>query len=110
MGSNALFPAPVASEETGVSQTYEEVAEIIARSCDVERSEIAPQKHLIRDLGLDSIDLYDVAFAIEAKFGIELPLETWGEDVGEGGLAESADLVMRRFCERVEALVTEKAG
>jgi acyl carrier protein len=99
-----------ASEGRDVGETYEQVAEIIARSCDVERSEIEPEKHLIRDLGLDSIDLYDVAFAIEAKFGIELPLETWGEDVGEGGLAESADLVMRQFCERVEALVTEKAG
>ncbi len=93
-----------------MGEMYEEVAKIIASSCDVERSEIAPEKHLIRDLGLDSIDLFDVAFAIEARFGIELPLETWGEDVGGSELAQSVDLVMHRFCERIDALVAEKAG
>ena len=69
-----------------MSSTFDTVATIIAETCDIQRDKISPDSHAIDDLGIDSLDFLDIAFAIDKAFGIKLPLEQFaGED--NGGLA-----------------------
>ncbi len=58
-----------------MSSTFDQVATIIAETCDIPRDTITPESHAIDDLGIDSLDFLDIAFAIDKAFGIKLPLE-----------------------------------
>ena len=63
-----------------MSSTFETVAGIISEICDIPRENIAPESHAIDDLGIDSLDFLDVAFAIDQAFDIKMPLEKWVQD------------------------------
>ena len=43
------------------------------------------------DLGIDSLDFLDVAFAIDKAFGIKMPLEQWTQEVNEGGVSRQTN-------------------
>ena len=64
-----------------MASTFETVAGIISDTCDIEPDKITPESHAINDLGIDSLDFLDVAFAIDKAFGIKMPLEQWTQDV-----------------------------
>ena len=64
--------------------TFDQVANIIAETCDIPRDTIKPESHAIDDLGIDSLDFLDIAFAIDKAFGIKLPLEKWTQEVNDG--------------------------
>ena len=51
------------------SNPFNTVATIIAETCDIPREKITPNSHAINDLGIDSLDFLDVAFAIDKAFG-----------------------------------------
>ncbi len=42
------------------------------------------ESHAINDLGIDSLDFLDIAFAIDKAFGIKMPLEQWTQEVNDG--------------------------
>ena len=44
--------------------TFDTVANIISETCDIPRDTIKPESHAINDLGIDSLDFLDIAFAI----------------------------------------------
>jgi len=44
---------------------FDKVADIIAETSDIPRDKIKPESHAINDLGIDSLDLLDIAFAID---------------------------------------------
>jgi len=67
-----------------MSSTFDQVATIIAETCDIPRDTITPESHAIDDLGIDSLDFLDIAFAIDKAFGIKLPLEKWTQEVNDG--------------------------
>ena len=71
-----------------MASTYETVAGIISDTCDIEPEKITPDSHAINDLGIDSLDFLDVAFAIDKAFGIKMPLEQWTQDVNEGKVVD----------------------
>ena len=48
-----------------MSSTFDQVATIIAETCDIPRDTITPDSHAIDDLGIDSLDFLDIAFAID---------------------------------------------
>ena len=50
-----------------MSSTFDQVADIIAETCDIPRDTITPESHAIDDLGIDSLDFLDIAFAIVLK-------------------------------------------
>ena len=56
-----------------MSSTFDTIANIIAETCDIPHS-IKPESHAINDLGIDSLDFLDIAFAIDKAFGINFPL------------------------------------
>ncbi len=92
-----------------MTTTFDRVAGIIAEWSDVERDEIREDSHLVEDLKLDSVDLFDVVFALEREFDIELPIEDFGEE-REGQVAiQAPELLMNAFCARIDRLVAQKA-
>ncbi|MEO1000263.1 MAG: acyl carrier protein [Pseudomonadota bacterium] len=88
--------------------TFEKVAEIISDTCDIPLEEIKPESHAIDDLGIDSLDFLDVAFAVDKTFGIKLPLEAWAEEVNSGEVDSERYFTLSNLCERIDAFVAEK--
>src|SRR5690348_18307233 len=91
-----------------MSSTFETVAGIISETCDIPREKITPDSHAINDLGIDSLDFLDVAFAIDKAFGIKMPLETWMQDVNEGKVSTDEYFVMKNLCANIDKLRSEE--
>jgi Phosphopantetheine attachment site len=68
-GPGALGPSdrqnPISIRELPMSSTFDTIANIIAETCDIPRDSIMPESHAINDLGIDSLDFLDIAFAID---------------------------------------------
>jgi acyl carrier protein len=88
--------------------TFETVATIIAETCDIPRDTIKPESHAIDDLGIDSLDFLDIAFAIDKAFGIKLPLEQWTQEVNDGKATTEQYFVLKNLCARIDDLVAAK--
>ncbi len=50
----------------------EEITEILAEILDIENHNITPETYLIRELGAESIDLLELAVAINSRFNIDV--------------------------------------
>jgi acyl carrier protein len=92
------------------SSTFDTVANIIAETCDIPREQITPESHAIDDLGIDSLDFLDIAFAIDKAFGIKLPLEQWTAEVNEGKATTEQYFVLKNLAERIDGLVAAKGA
>ena len=88
--------------------TYDTVVNIIAETCDIPRENIKPESHAINDLGIDSLDFLDVAFAIDKTFGIKMPIEQWTQEVTEGKATTERYFVLKNLCARIDDLVAAK--
>ena len=93
-----------------MASTYETVAGLISDTCDIERDKITPDSHAINDLGIDSLDFLDVAFAIDKAFGIKMPLEAWMQEVNEGKVSTDEYFVLKNLCVNIDKLVAAKAA
>src|SRR5690242_1341884 len=90
------------------SSTFETVAGIISDTCDIPREKITPESHAINDLGIDSLDFLDVAFAIDKAFGIKMPLEKWTQEVNEGKASSDRYFVLKDLCANIDSLIAAK--
>ena len=90
--------------------TFETVADIIAETCDIERDKITPESHAINDLGIDSLDFLDIAFAIDKAFGIKLPLEQWTQEVNDGKATTEQYFVLQNLSEQIDKLIAAKSA
>jgi acyl carrier protein len=93
-----------------MSSTFDQVATIIAETCDIPRDTITPESHAIDDLGIDSLDFLDIAFAIDKAFGIKLPLEKWTQEVNDGKATTEQYFVLKNLCARIDELVAAKSA
>jgi acyl carrier protein len=93
-----------------MSTTFDTVANIISETCDIPRENITPESHAIDDLGIDSLDFLDIAFAIDKAFGIKLPLEQWTQEVNEGKATTEKYFVLKNLCERIDELKAAKGA
>jgi acyl carrier protein len=91
-----------------MSSTFDTVVNIIAETCDIPRETIKPESHAINDLGIDSLDFLDVAFAIDKTFGIKMPIEQWTQEVNEGRATTEQYFVLENLCARIDELVAAK--
>jgi acyl carrier protein len=91
-----------------MSSTFDTVANIIAETCDVPREQIKPESHAIDDLGIDSLDMLDIAFAIDKAFGIKIPLEEWTQEVNDGKATTDKYFVLGNLCTQIDSLVAAK--
>ena len=90
--------------------TFETVAGIIADTCDIGLDTIKPESHAINDLGIDSLDFLDVAFAIDKAFGIKMPLEQWTQEVNDGKVTTEEYFVLANLCANIDKLVAAKSA
>jgi acyl carrier protein len=58
------------------NEVYAEVKKSLIASCSLNEAEIALEKTLMEDLGVDSIDLLDLIFSLEKKFSISIEVGT----------------------------------
>jgi acyl carrier protein len=93
-----------------MSSTFDKIADIIAETCDIPRDTITPDSHAIDDLGIDSLDFLDIAFAIDKAFGIKLPLEKWTQEVNDGKATTEQYFVLKNLSERIDELVAAKGA
>ena len=93
-----------------MASTYDTVAGIISDTCDIEPDKITPESHAINDLGIDSLDFLDVAFAIDKSFGVKMPLEQWTQEVNEGKVSSDQYFVLKDLCANIDKLVAAKAA
>ena len=93
-----------------MSTTFDTVANIISDTCDIPRENIKPESHAIDDLGIDSLDFLDIAFAIDKAFGIKLPLEQWTQEVNEGKATTEQYFVLQNLCTRIDELKAAKGA
>ena len=90
--------------------TYDAVADIIAEVSSIDRATIVPDSHAINDLGIDSLDFLDIAFAIDKAFGIKLPLEQWTQEVNDGKATTEQYFVLKNLCARIDELIAAKGA
>ena len=93
-----------------MSSTFDTVANIIAETCDISRDTIKPESHAIDDLGIDSLDFLDIAFAIDKAFGIKLPLEQWTQEVNDGTASTDKYFVLKNLSARIDELIAAKGA
>jgi acyl carrier protein len=93
-----------------MSSTFDTVANIISEICDIPRENIKPESHAINDLGIDSLDFLDIAFAIDKAFAIKLPLERWTQEVNEGKATTEQYFVLNNLSARIDDLVAAKGA
>jgi acyl carrier protein len=105
-GRRNAFP----TKDFPMSSTFDAVANIIAETCDIPRESIKPESHAINDLGIDSLDFLDVAFAIDKAFGIKMPLEQWTQEVNEGKATTEQYFVLKNLCAHIDELVAAKGA
>ncbi|MGD0727107.1 MAG: acyl carrier protein [Spirochaetia bacterium] len=53
-------------------EIQEKLIEILSKHTSIERASLSPDKHLKFDLGLDSLDVAEMVYEIEATFGISI--------------------------------------
>ncbi len=54
---------------------FEKVAAIIAEQVGISVEEIKPESTFTDDLGVDSLDLFQIIMAFEEEFGVEIATE-----------------------------------
>ncbi len=54
---------------------FEKVAAIIAEQVGTDVAEIKPESRFTDDLGVDSLDLFQIIMAFEEEFGVEIATE-----------------------------------
>lgn len=53
----------------------EKLKKIVAEGLGVEEEKIVPEADFKKDLGADSLDLFELVMSFEEEFGIEIPSE-----------------------------------
>jgi acyl carrier protein len=84
--------------ETTMAGRDEELIDIIAEEALIDRAKLDPAAKL-EDIGLDSVDLVSVIFAIEEKYGIEIAEDAFDR-------SDTLAVVMQK----IEALIDAKAA
>lgn len=62
-----------------MEDVFEKVKKLIAEKLEVEEDKITPEASFRQDLGADSLDTYELVYAIEEEMGISIPDEKANE-------------------------------
>ncbi|MCL2481109.1 MAG: acyl carrier protein [Spirochaetaceae bacterium] len=62
-----------------MDELFDKVKKIIAEKLDVDESKITPEASFRQDLGADSLDTYELVYALEEEMGIQIPDEKANE-------------------------------
>lgn len=62
-----------------MDELFEKLKKLIAEKLEVEESKITPEASFRQDLGADSLDTYELVYAIEEEMGVTIPDEKANE-------------------------------
>ncbi len=62
-----------------MDDVFEKVKELIVENLDVDASKIVPEARLREDLDADSMDTFELIYAIEEKMGVTIPDDKAGD-------------------------------
>ena len=62
-----------------MDELFEKVKKIVADKLDIDESKITLESSFRQDLGADSLDTYELVYAIEEEMGISIPDEKANE-------------------------------
>lgn len=54
---------------------FEKIREMIAENLNIDINTITEEVSFKEDLGVDSLDLFELVMALEEEFGVEIPTE-----------------------------------
>jgi acyl carrier protein len=74
----------MSSKTDQFEETHRIVAAIIGDALRVSPHKITPQSNLLIDLGAESIDLVDIRFRIEERFGFKIEQKAFIEAIAPG--------------------------
>ncbi len=60
---------------TNDTNLFETIQAVIAEQLNIDASQVTPEAKLVKDLGVDSLDIVELIMALEERFGIEIPDE-----------------------------------
>jgi acyl carrier protein len=72
------------------------IRDLFASQLGMEFAEVTLDKNLVEDLGADSLDLVELAMAVEETFDIEIPDEEW-EKMGDASVERVIHLVEEKI-------------
>ena len=55
--------------------SFEDIRHIIARQMGVQADEIIPSSRFKEDLGIDSLDIFEIVMEVEEQYSVEIPTE-----------------------------------
>lgn len=56
-----------------MDELFEKLKKIIVEKLEVEESKVIPESKIREDLGADSLDTYELLYAIEEEMGVTIP-------------------------------------
>ena len=71
-----------------MDEVFEKVKKIIAEKLDIEEDKITMEASFRQDLGADSLDTYELIYALEEEMGIQIPDEKANEFETVGNAVE----------------------
>jgi len=92
-----------------MASTFDTVVNIITETCDIPRETIKREpRH--NDLGIDSLDFLDIAFAIDKTFGSRCHSSSGPRRSTEGKATTDQYFVLQNLCTRIDELVAAKGA
>lgn len=62
-----------------MDELFDKLKKLIAEKLEVEEAKITPEASFRQDLGADSLDTYELVYAIEEEMGVTIPDEKANE-------------------------------
>jgi acyl carrier protein len=84
---------------------FDVVCDILEADWDISREQVGDGSIRLEDVGLDSLDLLNLIFALEQRTGSKLPVDDWIRQRNEGA-AEWEDMTLLHLCHKVDQLVS----
>lgn len=90
-----------------MNDVFQTLVNAIVEVCGIDPSDITEDKHIIDDLGVDSIDFLDITYELDKKYNIKIPVDNWVALINEN-VARSEDyFVVKSFIDQVGRLIKE---